>query len=226
MDIEGLGESMVSQLVESGLVKEIPAIYHLEKSALLELERMGEKSAGNLVEAIAGSKNRTLWRLLFGLGILHVGAVAARKLAARFGTMERLASASVEELQAVDDVGEIMALSIRRWFDNPKVRELVDSLRQAGVNMNETDAAVPVESGPLKGTTWVLTGTLGMPRDDAAELIRKAGGTVTSSVSKKTTHLLAGESAGSKLEKATKLGIPILDEAAFLELISADLKTE
>jgi DNA ligase (NAD+) len=219
MDIEGLGESMVAQLVESGLVNDIPGIYKLKKDDLLALERMGEKSATNLLEAIEGSKSRTLWRVLFGLGILHVGAVAARKLSGRFGSMERLASATEEELQAVDDIGEVMAKSIRQWFENPKVIDLLAALKSSGLNLTETESAISAEDGPLKGTTWVLTGTLTIPRDEAADLIRKAGGTVTSSVSKKTTHLLAGEAAGSKLEKAQKLGVQIVDEPTLRQML-------
>lgn len=212
MDIEGLGESMVSQLVASGLVQDIPSIYHLTSPALLALERVGEKSAANLVAAIAGSKQQTLWRLLFGLGILHVGAVAARKLAAHFGSLDRFAAATEDDLQSVDDVGEIMAKSIRQWFENPKVVELISRLREAGLNTTETDSATSSEEGPLKGTTWVITGTLSISREEAATLIRQAGGIVTSSVSKKTNFLLAGESAGSKLDKATALGVRVVDE--------------
>ncbi len=220
MDIEGLGESMVAQLVTSGLVQDIPGIYGLTSPTLLTLERVGEKSAANLVAAIEGSKQRTLWRLLFGLGILHVGAVAARKLAAHFGSLDRLAAATEEELQAVDDVGEIMAKSIRQWFENPKVIELLRLLREAGLNTTETDSATSSEEGPLKGSTWVITGTLSMPREEAATLIRQAGGIVTSSVSKKTTYLLAGESAGSKLDKATDLGLQIIDEPTLQTMLN------
>jgi len=222
MDIEGLGESMVAQLVTSGLVQDIPGIYRLTPPALLTLERVGEKSAANLVAAIDGSKQRTLWRLLFGLGILHVGAVAARKLAAHFGSLDRLAAATEEELQTVDDVGEIMAKSIRKWFANPKVIELLALLREAGLNTTETESATSSEEGPLKGTTWVITGTLSITREEAATLIRQAGGIITSSVSKKTTYLLAGEAAGSKLDKATSLGVQIIDEAALQTLLRSD----
>jgi DNA ligase (NAD+) len=219
MDIEGLGESMVSQLVASGLVQDIPGIYHLTPPALLTLERVGEKSASNLIAAIEGSKQRTLWRLLFGLGILHVGAVAARKLAAHFGSLDRLATATEDELQSVEDVGEVMARSIRQWFENPKVVDLLSRLREAGLNTAETDAATSSEEGPLKGTSWVITGTLSIPREEAATLIRQAGGIVTSSVSKKTNYLLAGESAGSKLAKATALGVRIVDEPTLESLL-------
>ncbi|MEX1118884.1 MAG: NAD-dependent DNA ligase LigA [Terrimicrobiaceae bacterium] len=222
MDIEGLGESMVAQLVSSGLVQDIPGIYQLTSPSLLSLERVGEKSAANLVAAIEGSKQRIFWRLLFGLGILHVGAVAARKLAAHFGSLDRLTTATEEELQSVDDVGEIMAKSIRQWFQNPRVLELLDQLRVAGLNTTETDSATSSGEGPLKGTTWVITGTLSMPREEAAALIRAAGGVVTSSVSKKTTYLLAGESAGSKVDKAASLGVQIIDETALQTMMTAN----
>jgi DNA ligase (NAD+) len=220
MDIDGLGESMVAQLVEAGLVQDLPQIYDLARDPLLALERMGEKSASNLLAGISASKERPLWRLLFGLGILHVGATAARKLAERFRTMDALAAATVDDLKATEDVGEIMAASIRQWFDNPKVRELLEKLRAAGLNFGERDEHATTGDGPLKGTTWVLTGTLSVPRDEAAELIRRLGGTVSGSVSKKTTFVLAGEEAGSKLDKARKFGVKILSEAEFRELLA------
>lgn len=220
MDIEGLGESVIAQLLAAGLVDGIPAIYSLRADDVGALDRMGPKSAANLVAAIEASKSRTLWRLVFGLGVPHVGAVAARKLASRFGTMEGLAAASEEALTAVDDIGEVMARSIRTWFANPKVGALLEGLRAAGVGMAESAPEVPAADGPLAGTTWVLTGTLGVPREEAAAAIRAAGGVVTGSVSKKTTHLLAGRDAGGKLDKASALGIKILDEAAFREMLA------
>lgn len=215
MDIEGLGESMVGQLVDSQLVTDIPSIYDLTKEPLLGLERMGEKSASNLLAGIAKSKERPLWRLLFGLGILHVGTTAARKLAERFRTMDALRAATEEELQTTEDVGEVMARSVRQWFENPKVTELLEKLRAAGLNFGERDEHASSGEGPLKGTTWVLTGTLSISRDEAAEMIRQAGGTVSGSVSKKTTFLLAGQEAGSKLDKARKLGVQVLTEEEF-----------
>ena len=215
MDIEGLGESMVGQLVDAKLVEDLTQIYGLTKEQLLELERMGEKSATNLLAGIEASKERPLWRLLFGLGILHVGVTAARKLGEKFHTMDALAVASEEDLKATDDVGDIMAKSIRQWFENPKVGELLEKLRAAGLNFGEKDEHVQTGDGPLLNTIWVLTGTLSIHRDEAADMIRKAGGTVTSSVSKKTTYLLAGEEAGSKLDKAQKLGVKVVSEAEF-----------
>lgn len=219
MDIEGLGESMVDQLISANLVSGITDIYSLTADQLLGLERMGEKSASNLLAGIDASRDRPLWRLLFGLGILHVGAAAARKLADRFRTMEALATATEEELKATEDVGEVMARSIHQWFRNPKVVELLESLKAAGLNYGERDEHGGSGDGKFKGTTWVITGTLSSPRDEIAEIIRQNGGTVSGSVSKKTTYLLAGEEAGSKLEKARKLGVKELTEAEFRKLL-------
>lgn len=223
MDIEGMGESMVEQLTAAGLVTDLPGIYRLKMEDLLGLERMAEKSAGNLLAGIEKSKTQPLWKLLFGLGILHVGAGAARKLAARFHTLDRLLEADKEALLATDDVGEIMANSLLQWCQNPKVRDLLEELKTAGLNFGELDEqAAPNTDGPLKDTTWVITGTLSQHRDVIADQIRTAGGTVTSSVSKKTTYLLAGEEAGSKLEKAQKLGVTILTEEEFRQKLSIE----
>lgn len=219
MDIEGLGESVVGQLVGAALVQDLAQIYDLTADRLLGLERMGEKSAANLLAGIAASRDRPLWRLLFGLGIVHVGATAARKLAERFRTMDALAAASEEDLKATEDVGDIMAASIRQWFENPSARELLEKLRAAGLNFGERDEQPAVGSDRLKGTIWVLTGTLSVPRDVAAARIRQAGGTVSGSVSKKTTYVLAGEEAGSKLDKAHALGVRILSEEDFERLL-------
>lgn len=218
MDIEGLGERMVTQLVESGLVRSIPDLYRLRPEDLVALERMGEKSAANLLEAIMSSKRRPLWRLLFGLGVLHVGAVAARNLAAHFQTLDRLAAATEAELITLPDVGDIMAHSIHQWFRHPQVHALLNELRSLGLNLEETEITPP-QGGPLDGTTWVLTGTLSIPREEAAERIRLAGGKVSSSVSKKTTYLLAGADAGSKLEKAQALEVAIVDERGFRRML-------
>lgn len=222
MDIEGLGESMVAALVDAGLVRSLPDIYRLEKPQLLRLERVAEKSAQNLLDAIAASKSRPLHRLLHGLGIPEVGEVAARKLASRFGHLDALAAASQAELESIEDVGPVMAASIRRWFDNPRVRELLEGLRAAGINFSEPEENQPAGPGLLAGTTWVLTGTLSIPRDEAAERIRRAGGRVASSVSKSTTHVLAGEAAGSKLEKARKLGLRIIHEEEWEKMLEGE----
>jgi len=221
MDIDGLGEALVAQLVEAGLVRGIADIFRLKVPALLELERMGSKSAENLVAAIAASRERPLWRLLFGLGILHVGASAARKLATRFGSMERLMQATIEDLESVDDVGEVMAESIAAYFADPAARALFIALRELGVQVEDLEAHLVPENAPFSNTTWVLTGTLSAPRETFAERIRLLGGTVSGSVSAKTSFLLAGDAAGSKLAKAEKLGVPVLDESAFEAKIAA-----
>ena len=222
MDIEGLGEAMVTQLCEAGLVTDVADLYALTAEQLLPLERMGEKSVANLLDAIAASRIQPLWRLLAALGIPHVGVTVARTLAASFGTLGRLAAASEEELVAVEEIGPIMASAIHEWFRDPSVITLVEKLRSAGLNFGEREpkGSAPAADGPLKGTTWVLTGTLSMPREEAAEMIRSKGGKISGSVSAKTTYLLAGEEAGSKLDKAQKLGITILDEEALRKLIS------
>ncbi|MDX2081697.1 MAG: NAD-dependent DNA ligase LigA [Terrimicrobiaceae bacterium] len=216
MDIEGLGESLVAQLVAAGLVRGLSDIYRLDREALLGLERMGEKSASNLLEAIDASRSRPLWRLLHGLGIPHVGVSSARDLAARFRTIDALAAADIPTLLSVEEIGDIMADAIHAWFRNPSAAALLEELRAAGLNFGERDEA-PAQpaAGPFEHTTWVLTGTLSISRDEAAEMIRARGGKVTGSVSKKTTHVLAGEDAGSKLTKARELGIRIVDEAEF-----------
>lgn len=223
MDIEGLGEAMVTQLCDAGLVADVADLYSLTADRLLPLERMGEKSVSNLLSAIDASRNQPLWRLLAALGIPHVGVTVARTLAASFGTLDRLAAASEEELLAVEEIGEIMASAIRSWFRDPGVIKLLEKLRAAGLNFGERDpkGSAPAADGPLKGTTWVLTGTLSIPREEAADLIRAAGGKVSGSVSAKTTYLLAGEEAGSKLEKAQKLGVTTLDEEAFRKLLGS-----
>lgn len=220
MDIEGLGEAMVTQLVDAGLVRDVADLYALRAEQLLPLERMGEKSVSNLLAAIAASREQPLWRLLAALGIPHVGVTVARTLASSFGTIDRLAAASVEELCAVEEIGEIMASAIHGWIRDPEVVKLLGKLRDAGLNFGERDPkeSAPAADGPLKGTTWVLTGTLSISREEAAEMIRAKGGKVSGSVSAKTTYLLAGEEAGSKLDKAQKLGVKVLNEEEFRKL--------
>jgi DNA ligase (NAD+) len=218
MDIEGLGEALVNQLVDAGLLKNLADIYALQKDQLLALERMGEKSAANLLAAIEESRSRPLWRLLNGLGIPHVGVTSARDLASHFGTLDALRSASVETLLSIHSIGDIMAEAIHGWFLKSANLEMLESLRAAGLNFGESDVQATPSDQRLAGTTWVLTGTLSISREEASEMIRRLGGKVTGSVSKKTTHLLAGEEAGSKLEKARELGIPIMGDAEFRAL--------
>ena len=218
MDIEGLGEAMVAQLVERGLVKRIDHIYDLGEEALAGLERMGKKSISNLLDAIAASKQQPFWRLIFGLGILHVGATAARELADFFGKLDALQKAPVEELQKAPNTGEVVARSIRDWFDNKDNQELIEALRGHGLSFGGREEGAKVDDR-LEGTTWVITGTLTQPREELAELIRSHGGRLTSSVSGKTDFLLAGDEAGSKFEKARSLNVRVVNEEEFRGLI-------
>lgn len=220
MDIEGCGEVLVNQLVDQNLVHDVADLYSLTAQQLAELERMAEKSAANVVTAIADSKDRELWRLIHGLGILHVGEGAARKLADHFHDLDALANASLEELQQAEDVGPVMAQSIHDFFRNPRNQAVIEKLRKAGVKMKERAAPKTVASGSFAGKTVVVTGTLGkLSRDEAKDALRKAGATVTDSVSKKTDFLVVGEDAGSKLDKARKLGVKTLSEQEFLKLL-------
>ena len=212
MDIEGLGEAMVDQLVTAGLVQALPGIYALKAGEVSALERMGEKSTANLLSAIEGSKKQPLWRLLFGLGIMHVGAALARKLAGKYHTLDRIAAAPVDDLENTEDVGAIVAQAIHDFFRLPHNKKLVELLRGHGLNFGERDERAAPASQELAGETWVITGTLSRPRDEIAELIRRHGGAVSGSVSKKTSYVLAGEEAGSKLDKAKSLGVPVIDE--------------
>lgn len=212
MDIEGLGEAMVDQLVSAGLVQALPDIYALPALPVSSLDRMGEKSTANLLAGIETSKNRPLWRLLFGLGILHVGNTAARKLAEEFHNLEAVAQATRAELEATPDIGAVMAQSVHDFFRLPHNKELLVILQRQGLNFGERDGRTKPTTMVLAGQRWVVTGTLSCPRDEMTELIRRHGGTISGSVSKKTSFVLAGEEAGSKLEKAIKLGIPTISE--------------
>ncbi|HEX8373300.1 MAG TPA: NAD-dependent DNA ligase LigA [Chthoniobacterales bacterium] len=219
MDIEGLGEMMVEQLVAAGLVHSLPDIYRLSPETLGTLERMGEKSIFNLLAGIEESKKRPLWRLIFGLGILHVGATAARSLAASFTSLQEMRDASVERLQSIDDIGEIMAASIVQVFQDEHNRALISDLEK--LQLNFTGDATETASTQLAGLTFVLTGSLSQPREVFEEMIRAAGGKTSSSVSKKTSYLVAGEEAGSKLTKAESLGLKVLDESGLLAMLDA-----
>ena len=222
MDIEGLGDKVVDQLVDSGLIRTLPELYKLGVLKLAALERMGEKSAQNLVDALERSRHTTLARFLFGLGIRHVGESTAKALARHFGGIDRLMDAPPEQLVEVPDVGPIVAASLRTFFDQPHNREVVEQLRAAGVTWDEHEGAPPAQSLPLAGLTFVLTGTLPtMGRDDAKDLIEAAGGKVSGSVSKKTSYVVAGAEAGSKLDKAQALSLPILDEEGLLKLVAS-----
>lgn len=217
MDIEGLGPAVVESLVNAGFVKTAADLYSLDAQSVASLERMGQKSAENLLAAIERSKGNDLSRLLFAFGIRQVGQKAAKVLSARFGTLDALCSAAVEDLTAVEDVGEITARNIVEWLADPQSRHLIESLRAAGVNMTSTAAPT---GDKLAGLTFVLTGTLErFTRDEAKEIIEQLGGKVSGSVSKKTGYVVAGEAAGSKLKKANELGIPVLTEEEFLDMI-------
>ena len=221
MNIEGLGESLVDQLVTTGLVHDYADLYALDADRLAALERMGKKSAGNLVGEIDRSRASELWRLLHGLGIRHVGEGGARALARAFRSMGALRAARVEQLESVTDVGPVVARSVRSFLDEPRNAALIDRLAAAGVRMeDDAGAGDPPAVQPLAGQTYVITGTLdAMSREAAAERIVALGGKVSGSISRKTTGLIVGRDAGSKLEKARALGVPELDEAAFLALI-------
>ena len=217
MDIDGLGPAVMNQLIESGLVKTAADLYGLRAEEIAQLDRMGAKSAQNAVEAIAKSRENDLWRLLFALGIRQVGEKAAKVLAARFGSFDALANASEEELTAIDDVGPITARYLREWLESPQSKDLIARLKVAGVNMESRTK--PVDSR-FAGQTFVLTGALTrFTRAEAAEMIEQRGGKAAGSVSKKTTCVVAGENAGSKLKKAQELQIPVLTEEEFLALL-------
>jgi DNA ligase (NAD+) len=219
LDIEGAGEVLVAQLVSAGLVRDVADLYRLTVDEVAGLERMGTKSAQNFIDGIEQSKTRDLWRLIFGLGILHIGAGVAKTLARQFADLEDLQHASVDQLTRVEDIGEVIARSLVQWFGDTRNRALVDRLRKAGLNFKSSLASAKSSGGPLAGKTLVLTGTLPtLTREEAAARIEACGGKVSGSVSKKTDYVVAGEEAGSKLDKAQKLGVPVIDEAELLRL--------
>jgi DNA ligase (NAD+) len=221
MDIEGLGDKLVEQLVDGELIRTLPELYKLGVAKLAALDRMADKSAQNLVEALEKSKQTTLPRFLFGLGIRHVGEATAKDLARHFGSLDRIMDARVEELLEVNDVGPVVAQSIRTFFDQPHNREVVEQLRAAGVHWPEGEGTASDAPRLLLGKTLVLTGTLPtLSRDEAKEMIEAAGGKVAGSVSKKTHYVVAGAEAGSKLAKAEELGVPVLDEAGLKALLA------
>ncbi len=218
MNIEGLGEALVDQLLEKKLVRAIPDLYSLRYDDLVGLERMGPKSSQNLLDEIKNSKQRDLAALLFALGIRHVGERLAQTLAQNFKTLDALAKASAEDLTRVEDVGPTVAESIAFFFRQPENIELLQKLKQAGLNFRSREQRRG--DRPLAGKAFVLTGTLSkFPREEAAQRIESLGGKVTSSVSSKTNYLVVGEAPGSKVDKARQLGIPILDEEEFLKLV-------
>jgi len=223
MDIQGLGDALVDQLLARGLVRDFDSIYALDAGTLAGLERMGAKSAANVIAEIEESKSRPLHRLLFALGLRHVGERAAKVLAARFGTMEAIAAADLDTLLAVPEVGPKTAASVRAFFDTAAAAALVKRLAASGVRMTAEKAqARSAETSPLAGKTIVLTGTIpGLSREEAKARIERLGGRVAASVSKKTDLVIAGDDAGSKLEKARELGIEIRGPREIEALLAA-----
>ncbi len=220
VEVEGLGDKLVDQLVDSGIIRTLPDLYRLGLTSLAALDRMADKSAQNIVDALQVSKQTTLPRFLFGLGIRHVGEATAKALARHFGSLDAIMDASVEGLLEVADVGPVVAQSIHTFFEQPHNREVVAQLRACGLQWEE-GAPAERKPTPLSGKTLVITGTLPtLSRDQAKDLIEGAGGKVAGSVSKKTHYLLAGLEAGSKLDKARELGVAVIDENGLKELLN------
>lgn len=219
LDIEGLGDKWIDILVDRELVTTVADLYLLKKADLTGLERMGEKSAGNLIDAIDRSRHPVLWKFLYALGIREVGEATAKALASHFGTLEAIGGADEDALQSVPDVGPIVAGHIRSFFDQTHNQETIQALKDAGVQWQSE--AITASEKPLKGETWVLTGSLSdMTRDDAKAKLESLGAKVAGSVSGKTSCVVAGEAAGSKLTKAENLGVPVMDESAFVDFLA------
>ena len=227
MDIEGLGERVAAQLVDTGRVQQLDDLYRLTTDQLVSLEGFAEKSAQNLVDAIAASTERPLSRLLFALGIRHVGRTVAEQVVSAVPSMEVLAEQSTEELEAIDGIGPVIAESIHDWFQVDDNRALVRALRKVGVNTERLPEEEPAHEQPLDGKTFVLTGSLpSLTRREATERIEQAGGRVTSSVSGNTDYLVAGENPGSKYDDAQERGLPILNESELLDLLGNASRSE
>jgi DNA ligase (NAD+) len=219
MDIDGLGIKLVEQLVDSGLVKDPADLYDLTLEDLAGLERMAEKSAQNLLDAIEASKDRPLDHVLLALGIRNVGAHVADLLASHYGEVDAIMSASAEELEQIPEVGPVVAESVVEFFRDPANRKIIERLKAAGVKALAEGAAPKPKGDKLAGKTFVFTGTLEqMTRDEAEEKVRRLGGRAASSVSKKTDYVVAGPGAGSKLAKAESLGVAVINEEEFLEM--------
>jgi DNA ligase (NAD+) len=219
MDIEGLGDKLVDQLVDEGLVENVAGLFSLDRAQLLLLERMGEKSADNLLAALEKSSHTTLPRFIFALGIREVGEATALSLARHFGSWEALVAAREEQLLEVDDVGPVVADHLVQFFDSPSSMQVVAAMRSGGVSWPDIERA-PVEDLPLAGQTWVVTGKLELlSRNDAKAQLQALGAKVAGSVSARTNCVVAGPGAGSKLGKAAELGVEVIDEAAFLAVL-------
>jgi len=222
LDIEGLGDKLVEQMVERGLIDSIADLYHLSLEQLAGLERMAEKSARNLLDALEQSKQTTLARFVYALGIREVGEATAEALAGYFGAIDAIMDADVETLQQVEDVGPVVAENIRHFFDQNKNRAIVEKILLQGVNWPQQDATRQQQSQTLEGKTYVISGTLeGLSRDQAASLLKARGARVSGSVSSKTTAVISGENPGSKVAKADQLGVEILDQAGFEHLLGS-----
>jgi len=219
MDIEGLGDKLVDQLVEQGMVQTVADLYHLSHEQIASMERMGGKSADNLLKALEASKKPPLDRLLYALGIREVGEVTAHSLAAHFGSMQALQEATEEALTEVGDVGPVVASHVAAFFQQEKNRRVIQALHDAGVAWQALEK--PGGEQPLAGQTWVLTGALSMPRIQAKNLLESLGAKVSGSVSARTSTVLAGEAAGSKLATAQKLGVKIITESEFVDYLES-----
>jgi len=219
VEVDGLGDKLVEQLVDANIIRTLPDLYKIGLTALANLDRMADKSASNLLQAIEKSRQTTLPRFVFGLGIRHVGEATAKELARHFGKLDAIMDAREEQLLTVSDVGPIVAKSLRTFFDQPHNREVVEQLRACGVTWQEGEP-IAVIPKPLSGKTFVITGTLPtLSRDEAKDMLEAAGAKVAGSVSKKTDYLLAGSDAGSKLDKARELGVAVMDEAGLAGLL-------
>jgi DNA ligase (NAD+) len=225
VEVDGLGEKLVDQLVDAGIVRTLPDLYKLGLTALSELDRMADKSAQNILASLENSKRTTLPRFLYGLGIRHVGEATAKALAKHFGNLDAIMDASLEQLTRVADVGPIVALSLRTFFDQAHNREVVEQLRACGITWAEGEPSPQATLHALSGKTFVITGTLpGLGREELKEMLEAAGAKVSGSVSKKTHYLVAGSDAGGKLDKARELDVPIIDEAGVLALLQVPAK--
>ncbi len=226
MDIDGVGERLVRRLIDHGLVERPPDFYRLRVEDLLPLDGFQERSAQNVIASIEHSKERPFGRVLFALGIPHVGSVTAEALAAELGSMEALRAADAEEIAAVEGIGPVIADAVVGWFADEDNARVVDELTDAGLRMRAEGTAPRAAEGPLAGKTVVVTGTLeGWSRDEARALLTAQGAKVTESVSRRTDYVVAGESPGSKLARAQELGVEVLDEAGLRELLGAAVAT-